>query len=128
MAGSATASNTLELLGSSSASAVTANYNALSLSNFGTVAFAAEASNYATLTIANTAALPGTIAGFTGAHDRIDLTTLSDAGNDTTASLATLTNVLTVTGDNSSVELQLDNENYSGLTFTTQITKRATAP
>jgi Ca2+-binding RTX toxin-like protein len=113
--GSASASNTVELLGTSSAAAVAATYGNLNLSNFGTIAFASGAPNYATLRITNNTALPGTIAGFVGAHDTIDLTALSDAGNDATTSFDTLSNVLTVTGDNGSVQLQLDSEDYSSV-------------
>ena len=109
--------NTVELLGSGASAAVTANFNNLQLQNFGTIAFAAGNTNYATLQITNNAALPGTISGFIGSHDTIDLTTLSDVGNDATTSLNTLTNVLTVTGDNGSVALQLDSENYSGIAW-----------
>jgi len=116
--GSAGATNTLELVGSA-ASPLTANYNSLSLSNFGTVKFAPGA-DYVTLKITSNVTLPGTIAGFTAPHDVVDLTALSDAGNDATASLDTLTNVLTVAGDNGSVQLQLDSENYSGLAFSAQ--------
>ncbi len=107
--------NRLELLGSGAGAAVTASYNGLLLHNFATVAFAPGAGNYATLQITNNATLPGTIAGFIGSHDTVDLTALSDVGDDATTSLNTLTNVLTVTGDNGSVQLQLDSENYSGI-------------
>lgn len=111
----ASANNSVELLGTSSASAVTATYNNLSLTNFGTIAFGPSVDNYATLRITNNATLPHTIAGFTGLHDVVDLTQLSDAGNDAFAMLDTATNVLTVTGDNGSVQLQLDAENYTGV-------------
>jgi hypothetical protein len=106
--------NTLELLGTSSANAVTASYNGLSLTNFGTVGFVPGNSNYATLRITNTASLPGTIAGFAGIHDVVDLTQLSDAGNDAVATLDTATNILTVTGDNGTAQLQLDAVDYTG--------------
>ena len=116
----ATSANSVELLGTSSANAVTADYNSLGLTNFSTIAFAPGAGNYATLKITDNAALPGTIAGFIGMHDTIDLTTLSDAENNASTSFNTLTNVLTVMGDGSSVNLQLDNENYTGLTWVAQ--------
>jgi hypothetical protein len=115
--GSASASDTVELLGTSAANAVTVTYNTLGLSNVGTIAFAPGATNYATLKITNNATLPGTIAGFIGVHDTFDLTALSDAGNDATTSFNTLTNVLTVTGDDGSVMLQLDNEDYADVTW-----------
>ena len=111
------ATNTLRLQGTSSANAVTADYNRLGLSNFGTVGFTAGDNNYATLRITNSAALPGTISGFIGAHDIVDLTQLGDASNDATATFEASTNVLTIVGDNGSVVLQLDSEDYSGLTW-----------
>ena len=106
--------NVVELSGSAGA-AVAATYSALGLAGFQTIAFAPGAGNYATLTITSNATLPGTIAGFIGSHDTIDLTALSDVGNDATTSLNTLTNVLTVTGDNGSVQLQLDSRSYAGI-------------
>jgi RTX calcium-binding nonapeptide repeat (4 copies) len=114
-----TTGNVVELQGSAGA-AVTANYNSLGLTNFSTIEFAPGAGNYATLDITNNAILPSTIAGFIGPHDTIDLTTLSDAGNDATTSLNTLTNVLTVTGDSGSVQLQLDSESYTGIVWVAQ--------
>jgi hypothetical protein len=107
--------NTLELLGDAAAP-VSVAYNNLGITNFGTVAFAAGAGNTATLGISDTAALPQTIAGFVGTHDVIDLTTLSDASNDASYKFNTTNDVLTVTGDNGSVQLQLDNETYTGFT------------
>ena len=70
--------NTLELLGSAT-SAVTANFTSLDPAGFQTVAFAPGAGGYATLKITNDSALPGTIAGFIGVGETIDLTALSDA-------------------------------------------------
>jgi hypothetical protein len=71
--GSGSATNTLELSGT--LGAVSVSYNSLGLSHFGFVDFAAPTgSNNETLVIANTAALPGTIEGFTAFHDIIDLT------------------------------------------------------
>lgn len=118
--GSVSASNTLELRGTSSAASVTADYNSLGLTNFSMIGFTAGNGNYADLTITNNATLPGTITNFIGPHDTIDLTTLSDVGNDASTRFNTLTNVLTVMGDGSSVNLQLDNENYSGVTWVAQ--------
>jgi hypothetical protein len=115
-----TTGNVVELLGTAAGAAVTANYNSLSLTNFSTIEFAPGASNYATLAISNNAILPGTIAGFIGTYDTIDLTTLSDTGNDATTSFNTLTNVLTVTGDSGSVQLQLDSESYTGIVWVAQ--------
>jgi hypothetical protein len=111
--------NVVELQGSAGA-AVAATYNTLGLSGFQTAAFAPSDGNYATWTITNNAQLPGTIAGFKGIHDAIDLTTLSDVNKDATTSFNTLTDVLTVTGDNGSVRLQLDNEDYAGTVWTVQ--------
>jgi hypothetical protein len=84
--------NILELRGSAAAP-VTVSFNGLRLTNSGTVRFGPG--GYETLTIANSATLPGTIAGFTTLHDTIDLTQLSDAGNDAVNSFNTLTDVLT---------------------------------
>ena len=67
--------NILELRGSAAAP-VAVNFNGLRLTNFDTVRFGPG--GYETLTIANSATLPGTIAGFTTLHDTIDLTQLSD--------------------------------------------------
>jgi len=111
--GSASATNTLELLGTGSVNAVTADYNGLTLTNFGTVAFAPGANNFATLTITDTTALPGTITGFTGRHDAIDLTQLSDASHDASYTFSASSHILTVTGDNGSVRLQLGIGAYS---------------
>ncbi|MEA2737098.1 MAG: hypothetical protein QOH05_405, partial [Acetobacteraceae bacterium] len=119
--GSASASNTLELVGSVGA-AVTVKYlePGVGLVNFQTVEFGPGAGNAATLDINNGAELPGTIAGFVGVHDTIDLTALSDIGNNATTSFNALTDVLTVTGDNGSVALQLDGEDYAGLSWAAQ--------
>ncbi len=110
--------NTLELLGSASA-AVTANYNSLGLSGFQTVEFAPGAGAYATLKITDDVALPGTIAGFINTGDTIDLTGLSDAGNDAVTNFDTLTNMLTITADEgASVTFQLDpSGSYAGLSW-----------
>ena len=95
--GSASASsNVVELLGTSAANAVTANYNGLGLTRIGTVAFAPTATNYATLKITNDATLPGTITNFTGVHDTIDLTTLAFVSGSSSAVLNTASNKLTV--------------------------------
>jgi RTX calcium-binding nonapeptide repeat (4 copies) len=116
--GSAGASNTLELVGSvGSAVTVRGLEFGVGVVNFQTVEFGPGAGNAATLDINNNAELPGTIAGFIGVHDRIDLTALSDVGNDATTSFNAATDVLTVTGDNGSVQLQLDNGDYSFIGF-----------
>jgi hypothetical protein len=60
------------------------------------------------------AAITGTIAGFTGIHDTIDLKGLSDSGNNATTSFNTLTHVLTVTGSSGSVQLHLGSGSYTG--------------
>ncbi len=108
----------LELEGSPSA-AVTATYSGLSPTGFQTVAFAPGTGGHATLAIGNDAALPGTIAGFIGFGDTIDLTALSDASGDATASFDPQADRLTVTGDNGSVSLQLDSEDYAGVNWGT---------
>jgi hypothetical protein len=135
--GSASASNTLELVGSIGAPLTVRGLEfGVGVVNVQTVEFGPDAGNAATLDINNNAELPGTIAGFIGADDRIDLTDLSDVGNDATTSFNAATDVLTVTGDNVSVQLQLDTEDYSGLGFVasndghggTMITPLAAAP
>jgi hypothetical protein len=115
--GSAGASNTVELVGSVGASVTLKLQPGGGLVNFQTVEFGPGAGNAATLDITNDAELPGTIAGFVGIHDMIDLTALSDVGNDATTSFNAATDVLTVAGDNGSVQLQLDNEDYTGIAF-----------
>src|SRR5262249_32794513 len=110
-AGSIAVGGALILSGNSAGRAVLLDSGPLS----GTVRFAAGDANYATLKIAGTANLPGIIAGFTGAHDLVDLTQLSDAGNDATAILDASSNILTVTGDNGAVQLQLEAEDYTGI-------------
>ena len=64
------------------------------------------------------AAITGTIAGFTGIHDTIDLKGLSDSGNNASTSFNTLTHVLTVTGSSGSVQLQLGSGSYTGTVWT----------
>lgn len=108
--------NTVELQGNVTAS-VTANYSSLALTDFQAVAFAPGAGAYADLVIGNTAQLPGTIVGFTGANDKIDLTGLLDSANTATASFNAGTDILTVTGDTGSVNLQLGAGSYSGITW-----------
>ena len=112
--------NVVELLGTSSSAAVTATYNSLGLTGFQTAAFAPGAGNYADLVITNDATLPGTIAGFIGVHDTIDLTALSDAGNNATTSFNSITHQLTVTAGGTSVTLLLDNEDYAGVHWVAQ--------
>jgi len=109
--------HTVELLGSAAAP-VTLNFSPTSFTNFGTVEFASGSTNYGTLALAATADVPGTIAGFTGPHDTIDLQFISDTNHDATATLNPTTDQLTVTGDNGSAVLQLDtSEDYSGIVF-----------
>ena len=114
--GSSSATNTLELLGTSSANAVTATYNSLGLAHVGTIAFAPGTANYATLTITNDATLPGTITHFTGAHDTIDLTALTS----TSVLLPifnTVSHQLDVIANGTTVALQLGAGNYTGITW-----------
>jgi len=59
--GTAGSTNTVELLGT--AGAVTADYNGLSLTNFGTIAFGAASRNIEIWKITNDASLPGRIFG-----------------------------------------------------------------
>jgi hypothetical protein len=109
--------HTVELLGTSGAP-VTVSFSPTSFTNFGTVAFAAGSGNDATLALAGSVDIPGTISGFTGPLDVIDLQYITDTNNDATAILNTITNKLTVTGDNGSTVLQLDPSfDYAGITF-----------
>ena len=59
----------------------------------------------------------GTIFHFTGAGETVDIRSLSDANHDAHTSFNIATNQLTVFGDNGSVTLQLDAENYSGVNW-----------
>jgi collagen type I/II/III/V/XI/XXIV/XXVII alpha len=108
--------NVVELLGSAAA-AVTANYSLLDLSGFQTIQFAPGATNHATLVISHDGTLPGQITGFIGVHDTVDLTGLSDTGNDASTSFNTESHVLTVIGSHGTVALQLDAQDYSGVAW-----------
>jgi hypothetical protein len=103
---SSTESRVIELSGSAGA-AVTVNFNPTSFTNFGTVGFMPDSGNYATLALATTADIPGTITGFTGLHETIDLGFISDTDHNATAVLNPINNQLTVTGDNGTAILQL---------------------
>jgi|GEM_PF-4554476 len=59
----------------------------------------------------------GTIARFTGPAEVVDLPGLASATHPATVSFDDATDRLTVTGDSSSVTLQLDDEDYSGVAF-----------
>src|SRR5262249_30823513 len=82
--------------------------------NIGAVGFAPGNGNYATLRITDNAALPHTIANFTGIHDTVDLTALAYVGASTNAHLDMVSNRLTVTNGTSSVALQLGAGEYTG--------------
>ena len=118
MAGASGATNTLELLGTSAAASVTATYNSLGLTHFGTIAFATGASNYATLKFTTTATPPVTITDFTGAHDTIDLTSLAFVSGSSTASFNGGSHDLIVSNGTNTVTLQLGGGAYSGIGFT----------
>src|SRR5262249_15627254 len=62
----------------------------------------------------------GTLFHFSSAGQFVHITNLSDADNDAHTSFDPATNRLTVFGDNSAVTLQLDAENYSGVSWSTQ--------
>src|SRR5262249_41172066 len=62
----------------------------------------------------------GTIFHFTNPGEQVDIRNLSDANHDAHTSFNFLTNQLTVFGDNGSVTLQLDAENYSGVSWSAQ--------
>jgi hypothetical protein len=102
--GSGSAANTLELSGS--LGAVSVGYNNLGLANFGFVRFGFSHGYDETLIIANTAALPGTIEGFDGFHDIIDLRQLKDP-SDAVFNFDSLTDQLTITEGAQAVTLQL---------------------
>ncbi len=109
--------NTLELLGTAGPVTVDFDKPGAGFTNFDTVAFGAASGNKETLTITDTAALPGTISGFSQLHDSVDLTQLSPKG-----ATATLNggNHLVVSNGSQSVSLQLDpSENYSGVVWKT---------
>ena len=105
--------NVMQLQGSL-ATPLVANFTSLNPVGFGTVDFAPSA--FATLAISNTANLPGTITGFTGLNQTIDLPGLNDAGNDAFANFDTLTSRLTVSGSGGTVTLQLGG-NLAGIGF-----------
>jgi hypothetical protein len=65
----------------------------------------------------------GTIFHFTGfisSSEAVDIASLSDVNNDAFTSFNAITDQLTVFGDNGSVTLQLDAEDYSGVTWSVQ--------
>jgi hypothetical protein len=108
-----TGSNTFT--GGSTIDAGTLDIAAGASAGSGTITFGATT---ATLQIdaalANGATFANTIADFTGAHDIIDLTALSDVGNNASASFNSLNDVLTVEGTSSSVKFQLAKADYTG--------------
>ena len=109
--GGVSPTNTLELSGS--LGPVTATYNTLGLVHFQDVLLGAGGGE--TLKITNTAALPGTISGFTvSGGQTIDLTTLAFAGN---TSVAFNSGTLTVTEGANSVSLKLGAASYPGITW-----------
>src|SRR5579862_850613 len=109
--------NTLELLGAAGAVTVDFDKPAAGFTHFGTVAFGAASGHDETLTISSTAALPGTIAGFTQLHDIVDLTQLTPKGASATLNAS---DQLVVVNGSQSVSLQLDpGENYGGVVWRT---------
>jgi hypothetical protein len=62
----------------------------------------------------------GTIFHFTNPGEQVDIRNLSDANHDAHTSFNFATDQLTVFGDNGSVTLQLDAENYSGVSWSAQ--------
>jgi len=107
-------SNRLMLSGTLGAVTVDFDKAGAGFSNFGTVAFGGAYGNDEILKITNTAALPGTVAGFTQLHEIVDLTQLNPVG-----ATATLngSNQLVVSNGSQTVSLQLDSENYSGIVW-----------
>jgi len=115
--------NTLELQGSST-TPLTATYASLGLINFQTIAFAPGAGAHATLVVGFYQEFAKTIAGFTGLHDRIDLTNLGDTGQDATVTFSSAGggSTLTVTGDGietTTLALAGPSSNYTGITWQT---------
>jgi len=109
------AASTLELLGAAGAVTVDFDKSGAGFSNFAMVAFGATSNHKETLTITDTAALPGTISGFTQHHEIVDLTQL--APKDATATL-NASDQLVVSNGSQSVLLRLDpSENYSGVVW-----------
>ncbi|MBV9859541.1 MAG: Hint domain-containing protein [Alphaproteobacteria bacterium] len=110
--------DTLELSGSAG-SPVTVDFSPASFANFGTVEFAPGTGNYATLTLAGSLDIPGTISGFTGPHDVVDLPFVGDTNNDATLMWDPTTHTITVAGDNGAVAvLNLDpNTDYTGISY-----------
>ncbi len=113
----ATTSNTVELLGTSAANEVTATYNNLNLTNFGTIAFSSGPNNYAALRITDNATLPHTITNFTGLHDTIDLTALAYVSGSNSTHFDSASHKLAVTNGTSSVALQLGAGSYNGTSW-----------
>jgi hypothetical protein len=73
-----------------------------------------------TVGISNLAGFTGTVSGFTVTGDVIDLTGLTFVGN-TSVGFDPATDVLTVTEGLSSATLQLDAENYTGITWSATV-------
>lgn len=114
---SVTGSNKLELLGATGA--VTVNFDKVGagFTNFTTAAFGPTSGNNEILQITNTASLPGTISGFNTSHEIVDLTQFTNPGA-AVVNFNSVTNQLTVTEGAQSVTLQLDSENYTGVSWT----------
>ncbi|HEX3864938.1 MAG TPA: Hint domain-containing protein [Stellaceae bacterium] len=107
--------NTVELRGA--AGALNVNFNGLTLNNFGTVAFGAASGNSETLTLADTASLPGTISSFNQLRDIIDLTQIGPVEASATLGAG---NHLVVSNGSQSVSLQLDGGDYSSVHWLTR--------
>lgn len=70
----------------------------------------------------------GTIFHFGSVGQVVDITNLSDANNDAHTSFDSATNRLTVFGDNGAVTLQLDAEDYTGVSWATHRMRQAAPP
>ena len=114
--GGGTGTNTAELSGA--AGAATADYNGLSLSNFGTIAFGPASGASEIWKITNDATLPGTISGFVSSFDTIDLAGFA-GGTVLNGGSVNGSDQLLVSNGGGTVTLQLDpGEDDSAITWT----------
>ena len=113
------ASNTLELLGSAGAVTVAFDKVGAGFTNFGTVAFGAASGNNETLAISNTTGTVGTFASFTSLHDIVDLSAVA-GGTIVGGGTVNGSDQLVISNGINTVTLQLDSENYTGLTWAAQ--------
>ena len=109
--------NALELAGATGAVTVNFDKAGAGFTNFGTATFGPTGGNNEILQITNTAALPGTISGFTLLHEIVDLTQFTSPGS-AVVNFNSVTNQLTITEGAQSVTLQLGSGSYAGVSWT----------